>query len=170
MPRGIPADSRPVALGHDRAARTAPIAFCRGGSSIDQSRRHSIQYPTLEKVSDVAVVNRTEELTNVRINDPSPSHGHRLLPETRQRLVRRSPGPKALRPVVEALFVDCFQHHDDRPLEYLILAEAEREARRGSVVGPFLCDRTHDAGRNRRTPRCAAPGEPGELPGSMTRS
>jgi hypothetical protein len=87
----------------------------------DQSQQHSIPCPTLEKVAKVAVVNRIKELTNVHIHDPAPSHGHRLLPETRQRLMRRSPGPEAVRAVLEVLFVDGFQRHDDRPLEYLIL-------------------------------------------------
>jgi len=89
---------------------------------IDFSPRlKRLSYPTLEKVSEVAVVNRIEKLTDVHIHDPAPAHGHRLLPETRQRLMRRSSGPEAVRAVLEVLFVDCFEHHDDRPLEHLIL-------------------------------------------------
>ena len=60
----------------------------------DQSQQHSIPSSTLEKVAEVAVVNRIEELTNVHIQDPASSHGHRLLPKTRQRLMADCPGRK----------------------------------------------------------------------------
>ena len=46
---------------------------------------------------------------------------HRLVSEKRQRLVCRSSGPKTVRAVHKVLFIDRFQQHDNRPLEYLVL-------------------------------------------------
>ena len=54
-------------------------------------------------------------------------------------------------------------------LECPELAEPDREARRGSVAGPFLCVHPCPAAGHRRTARCAAPGQPEGLSGSMTR-
>ena len=48
-------------------------------------------------------------------------HRHRLSPEAVQRPMGRSSGAEAVRAVHEVLLVDRFQHHDDRPLENLIL-------------------------------------------------
>ena len=87
----------------------------------DQSQQHPVSYPTPEKVPQVAVVHRIEKLPDVHVHDPAPSDPHRLLPEAVQRPMRRSSGPEAVRAVLEVLLVDRFQHHDDRPLEYLIL-------------------------------------------------
>src|SRR5271166_4058776 len=86
----------------------------------DQSQQHPIPHPTLEKVAEVAVVDRIKEFSNIDIHDPAAPHRQRLLPEAVERLMRRPSRAEAIRAVLEVLFVDCFQHHDDRPLEYLI--------------------------------------------------
>jgi hypothetical protein len=56
-----------------------------------------------------------------------PPHVHGLLPQGGERLVRRSSRSKAVRTVQKVLFVHGFQHHDDRPLEDLILESRDTD-------------------------------------------
>jgi hypothetical protein len=74
-----------------------------------------------------------QELADVHFQDPATSCAHRLPPQTVQRLVRRPFGPKAVRARTKVLLVDRFQHHDDRPLEDLVLQGRDTN---GSVSGP----------------------------------
>jgi hypothetical protein len=49
----------------------------------NQSKQHSISYPTLQKSPEMAMVDRVKELSNVHIQDPAASHRHRLSPQGR---------------------------------------------------------------------------------------
>ena len=69
----------------------------------------------------MSVVDRIEELSDIDLHDPAAPRRHRLLPEAFQGLMRRPPGPEAIRTVLEVLFVDRFQDHDNRTLQHLIL-------------------------------------------------
>jgi hypothetical protein len=69
----------------------------------------------------MSVVDRIKELADVDLHDPVSFRRHRLVPEALQRLMRRPSGAEAVRTVLEVLFVDGFEHHDDRTLEDLIL-------------------------------------------------
>jgi len=64
----------------------------------------------------MSVVDRIEELSDIDLHDPAPFRRHRLLPEALQCLVCRSPGAETVRAVLEVLFVDGFEHHDDGTL------------------------------------------------------
>src|SRR4051794_38163347 len=68
-------------------ARVEPLA--------DQSSQNSIPYPTLEKIPQMAVVDRIEEFTNVHVHDPAAPRRRRPLPEALQRLMRRPSGSEA---------------------------------------------------------------------------
>ncbi len=68
---------------------------------------------TLDKRFVTARLKRLEAVLRLTV--------HRLFPNRRQRLVRRSSGPEAVRTVQKVLLVDRFQQHDDRSLEYLVL-------------------------------------------------
>ena len=48
------------------------------------------------------------------------------------------------------------------------LAASDREASRGPLAGPILRGQPREVARNRRTPRCASPGQPEGLSDSMT--
>src|SRR5438270_8068621 len=86
----------------------------------NQSKQHSVSYPTLEKGPEMFVIDRVKELSNVHIQDPAAPHRHRLLPQLLQCLVRRAARSETVRAVQEVLFVQGFQHHDHRPLKNLV--------------------------------------------------
>src|SRR5271166_6646308 len=87
---------------------------------VNQSKQHSVSYPTLQKGPEMAMVDRVKELSNVHIQDPAASHRHRLSPQSIQSLMRRASGTEAVRAVQKVLFVERLQHHDDRPLKNFV--------------------------------------------------
>jgi hypothetical protein len=68
---------------------------------------------------------------DIHFKDPAAPTVHQLVSEGRQRLVRRSSGPETVRAVQKVLFVDRFQQHNDRPLEYFVLQR--RDSKRASL-------------------------------------
>jgi len=88
---------------------------------VDKPQQHSVTYPLAHDVSQVTMVQRLEKLPDVNFKDPPARHLHRLALHDSQRLMRRTAGSKAVRAVQKTLLVDCFQHHDHRPLEHLVL-------------------------------------------------
>ena len=46
---------------------------------VNQSKRHFVSYPSLQKDPEMAMVDRVKELSNVHIQNPAASHRHRLL-------------------------------------------------------------------------------------------
>src|SRR6266850_560445 len=93
----------------------------------DQSQQHPVAYPLPKQVPQVSMIQRVEELADVHFHDPATSHTHRLPPKTVQRLMRRPSGPKAVRARTEVLLIDRFEHHDDRPLEDLVLESRDAD-------------------------------------------
>src|ERR1700692_4176470 len=67
------------------------------------------------------MVQRLEKFPDVNLKDPPARHLHRLALYCSQRLMRRTTGPEAIRTVQKTLLVNCFQHHDPRPWEHLVL-------------------------------------------------
>ena len=67
----------------------------------------------------MSMVQRVKELPDIHFENPATANLHGLLPKAVQRLVRRPPGPEAVRAGVEVLLIDRLQHHDDRPLKHL---------------------------------------------------
>ena len=94
-------------------ARVEPFA--------DQSKQHPVSHPTLEQFSQMSVVDRIEEFSDIDLHDPAASRRHRLLPEAFQGLMRRPSRSEAVRTVLEVLLVDRFQDHDYRTLKHFIL-------------------------------------------------
>src|SRR5208337_1297479 len=86
---------------------------------VNQSKQHSVSYPTLQKDPEMAMVDRIKELSNIHIQDPATSHRHRLVPQIIQSLVCRASGAEAVRAVQKVLFVERLQHHDHRALKNL---------------------------------------------------
>src|SRR5271157_4572060 len=97
------------------------LQHSRSEPFVNQSKQHSVSYPTPQKGPEMAMVDRIKELSNIHIQDPAASHRHRLVPQTLQGLVRRAAWAKTVRAVQEVLFVQGFQHHDHRPLKNLVL-------------------------------------------------
>jgi hypothetical protein len=48
---------------------------------VDKSQKHSVNYPSLEKGTEMVVVDRIEEFSNVDVHDPATPHLRRLLPQ-----------------------------------------------------------------------------------------
>jgi hypothetical protein len=112
----------------------------------DQSEKDSVSYPALEKIPEMAVVDRIKELSNIHVQDPAASHGHRLVPEGIQGLVRRTARAEAIRAVQEVLLVDRFQDHDHRPLKNLVF-EGRYPQRSGLGSRASLGDMNSSHGR-----------------------
>src|SRR6202048_1524994 len=94
----------------------------------------------------MSMIQRVKELPDVHFDDPTTSPCHGLLPQRLQRLVRRSPGPKAVRTVPKVLLVERFQHHDHRPLEDLVLVSRDAQ---GPRLGTGPLGNVHSSHRRR---------------------
>jgi site-specific DNA recombinase len=102
----------------------------------DQTEQYPVTYPSLKELTQVGLLQRVEELADVHLHQPAATQVHRLLPPGLQRLVRRPPGTEAVRAVHKVLLGDRLQHHDDRPLQDLVLQR--RYPQRAELVArPF---------------------------------
>jgi len=86
----------------------------------DETHQHPIAHPLVKHFSELALVDRPEEVFDVRLQDMAVSEIHRLFPHGLQRIVRRPPGTEAVRAVQKVLLVHCPQHHGDRPLKHFV--------------------------------------------------
>ena len=103
-------------------ARIEPLA--------DQPEQNPVTYPELEKFPQPSMIQSVEELSDVHFHDPAAPHVHGLLPQSGERLVRRPSRSEAVRTVQKVLLVHGFQHHDDRPLEDLVLESRDTDRTR----------------------------------------
>src|SRR6516165_6791095 len=77
----------------------------------------------------MTMIQRVEELPDVHFHQPATTQVHSLLPQSAQRVVRRSPRPETVRTVPKVLFVNRLQRHDDRSLKDFVF-------QRGNPQGP----------------------------------
>ena len=96
----------------------------------DQLQQHPIAYPLLEKFPQMSMIQRFEKLPDVHLQDPTAADPHRLLPHGVQRLMCRPLGAKAVGTGQKVLFVDGFEHHDDRPLKDLVFKRRDPDGAR----------------------------------------
>jgi hypothetical protein len=112
----------------------------------DQTEQHPVTHPESEKVPQLGLIQSVEELTDVHFHQPTATAPRPLPVQHLQRLVRRSPRAEAVRAVQEVVLVDGFQHHDDRPLQDLVL---ERRDPHRPGLAPAAFGEVHPPHRRR---------------------
>ena len=88
---------------------------------VDQVQQHIVTHPTSKKLSQVAVIQIVEKLSDIHFKYKAAPTVHQLVPESFQRLMCRSPRPESVRALQKVVFVNRLQQHDNRALEDLIL-------------------------------------------------
>ncbi len=131
----------------DSGALRRPLLWMTQGSAVEDPRLEpfvqgapypSLTYPLVEKAPPVARVYRVQEGVNIYLHHPAPAYLHQSLPPPLQRLLRRAPGPKALRARPKVLLVDGFEHPRYRPLKPFVFKGryTDRSFRRALAFGP----------------------------------
>ena len=86
-----------------------------------RSPYHPVLHPLVQKAPQVTPVHASEEVFDVKVNDPTTSELHQTFPQRLQRLVCAAPGPESVRAIQKILLVHRLQHHQHRALEDFVL-------------------------------------------------
>ena len=87
----------------------------------DHAPDHSVPHPLVQKAPQMVAFDLVEEALDVQVDHPASPVVHQSLPQRLKRLVSSTPRPKSVRTFQEVLLVRRFQHHQDRPLQDLVL-------------------------------------------------
>ena len=82
------------------------------------------------------MIQSVEKLPDIHFHQPAATQVHHLLPQGRQRLMRRPSRPETVRAVQEVLLVNRLQRHHDRPLKDFILQRRDAQGP-GFTARPF---------------------------------
>jgi hypothetical protein len=98
---------------------------------IDHPTDDAIRDSSVKKGTQVGVRNRIKVFFDVEIDHPTQSVAHEAGTQLLQGLMSRATRPEPIRAGKKVLLVDELQHHDNRPLAYLVFEgwKAERPAR-----------------------------------------
>src|SRR5215468_10057944 len=87
---------------------------------INHPSDDTIRDSSVKKGAQVGVRDRIEIFFDVQIYHPTQSMAHEARLQLLQGLMRRATRPEAIRAGKKVLLVDELQHHDNRPLTYLV--------------------------------------------------
>src|SRR5262249_44745002 len=107
---------------------------------VDQTEQHPVTYPLPKQLTQMTMIQPVEELPDVHFHQPATTQIHGLLPQSAQRVVRRSPWPETVRTVPKVLLVNRLQRHDDRSLKDFVF---QRGNPQGPGFGSRLLRNTH---------------------------
>ena len=77
----------------------------------DEAHDHPIDYPLAKQFPQLLVVEVVEETSHVRVRNPAAAHAAQTRHQGFQGIMRRAPGSKAIREIVEILLVQRLQKH-----------------------------------------------------------
>jgi len=115
--------------GHD-----AVLEDFRAQPFVDQAPNHAILDPLVQGRPELPVVDRPEVIRDVQIENPLAVAPHDVVPETFQRLVRRTAGPEPIGASAKVLLVHGLQKHHHRALGHLVLERGDAQRTPGPVV------------------------------------